>query len=351
MTLSANLPVAVDATGGDLGLKVQVEGAVCALKEFGVDSIIVGPQGEIEDLIRGLGASSLNIKIRNATETITMEDSPVRAVRKKPDSSLCVAYNLVNSGEASSIISAGNTGAMMAAGKLLTGLLPGIERPAIATLIPNVGENKPTVILDAGANVDCSAHHLIQFAIMGSVYCETLLGIDSPKIGILSNGAEDSKGNDITKSAAQILKSRERLNYIGYVEGRDVATSMVDVVVCDGFVGNVLLKSMEGAVKLVVEQLKYEAQRSLLNKIRMAASKSVLKNVFKNKFDYSAYGGAPLLGLKKLALVLHGSSDERAVKNAIRVAKEFCEKKMTENIAEEMVRMEEFMQSDVSVSI
>ena len=337
----SSLPVAIDATGGDKGLDVQVEGAIMAYKEFGARSILVGPEEELKSKLELSGGKYFPISIRNATETIEMDESPVRAVRRKPDSSLCVAYKLVNVGQASSIISAGNTGAMMAAGRILCGLLPGIERPAIATLIPVAGEGSPNVILDSGANVDCSAHNLVQFAVMGAIYYKTLFGDEHPKVGVLSNGAEESKGNDVTRAAASILKERANINYVGYVEGRDVPKQIADVIVCDGFVGNVLLKAMEGSVTLILEQLKHESKKGIRRKLGLGLSKGMYKEVFKEKFNYSAYGGAPLLGLTKLALVLHGSSDSRAVKNAIRIADEFAEKQMVKNIAQALAQLEE----------
>lgn len=337
----SQLPIAVDAMGGDKGLEVVVEGAVAAHLEFGVRSILVGPKETLKARLSALGASQLPIEIFHASETIEMGESPTRAVRKKPDSSLCVAYQLVQTGRASAVISAGNSGAMMAAGRIICGLLSGIERPAIATLIPVAGEGTPNVILDAGANVDCNAHNLVQFAIMGSRYSKALFGKVSPTVGLLSNGTEPSKGTDVLRAAALELSKLKQVNYIGYVEGRDIPTDKADVIVCDGFVGNVVLKALEGSVRLIFNQLLHEGKKGLFRKFGLGLSRGLYKEVFLEKFDYSAHGGAPLLGLCKLALVLHGASDVRAVKNAIRVADSFAQKQMVEKLAAELSQLEE----------
>ena len=338
----AVLPVAVDAAGGDKGLGVQVEGAVQAYKEFGVSSILVGPEFDIRSKLQAIGANDLPLGVKNAPDVITMEESPARAVRKKPNSSLCVAFQLVQNGEASSIISSGNSGAMMIAGRIICGLLPGIERPAITALLPVIGNQKPNVVLDVGANVECNASHLVQFAIMGSVYHTTLFNTSRPKIGLLSNGTEPSKGTDVIRAAAQALSDINSLNYIGFVEGRDIPTTKVEVVVCDGFVGNVLLKAMEGAAHLIGSQLKYKAQLNWLNGLKFLLTQDIFKEVFYKDFDYTAHGGAPLLGLQKIGIVLHGSSDARAVKNGIKAADNFAKKHLVERLANELATIDEF---------
>ncbi len=347
-----DLPVAVDAAGGDIPYDAQIEGAVLACKDKGASVVLVGDQDKIEARLSGLGAKSLPISVKHASQEIGMDESPTRSVRKKPDSSLCVAYELVKSGEASAVVSAGNSGAMMAAGRFLWGLLPGIERPAIATLFPKAGEGEvlPNVILDMGANVDCHAHHLVQFAIMGSIYYETLFDRPGPRVALLSNGEESSKGTDITRAASLILKDMESMNFIGYVEGRDIVTDRVEVIVCDGFVGNVALKTMEGIARVIGEQLKIEGKKGLIRKIGMGLAKGVFRDVFKKKFDYSSYGGCPLLGLTRLALVLHGSSGPRSVKNAVGVAENFVSLSMTSKIGEAIRQFEE-VDSDVDVDI
>lgn len=339
---SPQLPCAVDTMGGDLGLGVQVEGAILAYKEFGISSVLVGPKDDLQAKLSALGGSRLPLLIRNATQVITMDDSPARAVRKKPDSSLCVAYQLVQRGEASAVISAGNSGAMMTAGALICGLFPGIERPAIATLIPRVRtKGAANVIIDSGANVDCHVQNLVQFALMGSVYFSSLFNIEQPRVALLSNGSEPSKGNDTTRGAALVLSRMEAMNYVGYIEGRDVGGDIADVIACDGFVGNVTLKALEGCVRVVLEQMIHEAKATIGRKIGLMFLRGMFKELFSERFDYAAHGGAPLLGLTKLAVVLHGSSDSRAVKNAIRVSDTFARLQMTENIGLALTRLDE----------
>lgn len=350
-TNGIDLPIAVDTAGGDRGIGVQVEGALQAWKEFGCKSILVGPEPELRQVLEGLGGNGNPFEIAHAPEVITMEDSPTKAIRKKPNSSLCVAYNLLHEGTASAILSSGNSGAMMAAGRFICGLHPGIERPAIATLIPRAGDDFPNVILDSGANVECDAHHLVQFAIMGAIYFESLFGEQfrlqngnssgRPKVALLSNGEEPTKGTDVIRSAYGILKQMPNVNFGGYVEGRDVPGTAANVIVCDGLVGNVLLKGMEGCVKLFLEQLLHEGKKTVLGKLALGLSKKTYRAVFREKFDYTNYGGAPLLGLRKLAIVLHGSSDSRAVKNAIKIGDTFARIKMTEKIAVELSQLEE----------
>jgi glycerol-3-phosphate acyltransferase PlsX len=335
------LPIAVDTMGGDRGFEVQVEGAIEAYLEVGASSILVGPKEDLSAKLKSLGGGDKPITVVDAPDVITMDASPARAVRRKPNSSLCVAYRLVNEGKASAVLSAGNSGAMMVAGSMLCGLLPGIERPAIATLLPVAGSDQPNVILDSGANVDCHAQNLVQFAVMGSIYHSSLFDSKEPRVALLSNGSEASKGTDIIRAASMALSTLKSVNYVGYVEGRDATTNAADVIVCDGFVGNVLLKASEGCARLVAEQIKHEAKKRFFSRIGLRLSRAVLREVFINKFDYTAYGGAPLLGLKKLAIVLHGSSDGRAVKNAIKLADSFAQQGMTQRISKAMTRLEE----------
>lgn len=344
-------PIAVDTMGGDKGLTVQVEGAIQAKKEFGSNVLLVGPEEELRRSLDSFTGDPRFLEIVHAPDFIGMGDSPTRAVRKKHDASLVIAYKLVESRKASAILSSGNSGAMMAAGRIICGLLPGIERAAIATLIPVAGEGFPNVVLDSGANVECHAHHLVQFAVMGAVYYECLF-LDAikaasggqagkPKVALLSNGEEPSKGTDVIRAAYAVLSQMDGLNFVGYIEGRDVPANVANVIVCDGMVGNVLLKGMEGCVKLFFEQLMHEGKKTLLGKLALRLSKRTYKQVFREKFDYTHYGGAPLLGLRKLAIVLHGSSDSRAVKNAINVADTFNKLDMTNRIANELSKLDD----------
>ena len=335
------LPVAVDAMGGDLGPVVQVEGAVKAFKEYGIESILVGPEDTLSDILASLGASSLPLGIRHAKEVIEMGESPTRAVRKKPNSSLCVACELGKKNEVSAVLSSGSSGALMAAGGIICGRITGIERPAIATLLPRIAENPQNIILDVGANVDSHAHNLSQFAVMGAIYYSTLFDINFPRVGLLSNGEEPSKGTDQTRAAALTLSRVSSVNYIGYVEGRDIGGDKAHVIVCDGFVGNVVLKSMEGIVNRAVEQLRFEAKKSFLKGLSLRFAKPHLKNVFEQQFSYATFGGAPLLGLKKLVLVLHGSSNQSAVTNAIKSANYFAQADLTAKVNEGITRLEE----------
>ncbi len=327
------LPIAVDAMGGDHGPKVVVEGAVAAARDFGVAAILVGDEEQLSALLRSYDSSgSLPLSIHHASQVVGMDEAPGLAIRGKQDSSVRVAFELVSQGRASAVVSPGNTGAIMAAGVFVSGTLPGIARPAIASLIPKGVAGTPTVLLDAGANTGCQAFQLVQFAIMGHYYAEAALGCTSPRIALLSNGTELAKGNDIIRSAAMMLSELEGINFVGYVEGRDIARDVVDVVVCDGFVGNIVLKAMEGCVGLVTDSIKAVAQTSWRGKIGLWLARPVLRTVFKDKLDPSAYGGAPLLGLGQIAIKCHGSSSSRAVMNGIRVAQRFVEQGVLERL-------------------
>lgn len=327
------LPIAVDAMGGDHGPKVVVEGAVMAARRDGIPSIIVGNQEEIEPLLKGYALNDRSlISVHHASQFIQMDESPGLAIRGKPDSSIRVAFELVGEGKASAVVSPGNTGAIMAAGVFVGGTLPGIARPAIASLIPKGVGATPTVLLDSGANTGCQAFQLVQFALMGNQYAKSALGIESPRIALLSNGTEVSKGNDIIRSAAMMLSEIEGLNFKGYIEGRDIAKDVVDVVVCDGFVGNIVLKAMEGSVGLVIDSVKASMENSWRAKIGLWLAKPVLRSVFKDKLDPSAYGGAPLLGLGQIAIKCHGSSKSRAIMNGIRVARKFVEEDVLQQL-------------------
>lgn len=318
------LPVAVDAMGGDFGPSVVVEGAVQAARELDLPSILVGNEPELQALLESQKmAGDPRVQICHAPEVVTMEDSPGIVIRKKPDCSIRKAFELVREGKASSMVSPGNTGAVMAAGVFVSGTLPGIGRPAIASLIPRIGTDRPAVLLDSGANIDCHAHQLVQFALMGHYYARSVLSTESPRVALLSNGAEASKGNDITRAAAMMLTQSDEVNYVGYVEGRDLSSDSADVIVCDGFVGNIVLKTMEGSVGLVLDSIKCHVERSFRGRFGLWLAKPLFKELFRKKLDPSFYGGAPLLGLNDIAIICHGSSTSRAIMNAIRVARKF----------------------------
>ncbi|RMD87066.1 MAG: phosphate acyltransferase PlsX [Candidatus Dadabacteria bacterium] len=321
---SPSKPVAVDAMGGDQGVKVVVEGAIRAARDLGISSVLVGDEKVIKACLRKFGAdNSERISIHHASEVIEMDESPATAVRRKPDSSICRAFQLLSKGEVSSVVSAGNTGAVMVGGLKYVGAVPGIARPAIASLIPKMGEDLPTVLLDAGANIDCHAFQLVQFAIMGSLYSNSILGIAEPRVALLSNGSELTKGTDIIRSAANTLSMVQNINFVGYVEGNDISRNKADVVVCDGFAGNVLLKAIEGAVELVFDTIQRYVEKSNRGKLGFWLAKPAVHKVFNKKLDPSAYGGAPLLGLNGVAIICHGGSDARSIMNGIRVADKF----------------------------
>ena len=336
------LPVAVDAMGGDLGPSVAVGGVVKAFREHGIHSVLVGDSECISRALKDqFNYSGNEITIQHADEVITMEDSPSSAIRKKTRSSIRVAFELVRDGKAAAVVSAGNTGAVMAAGLYVLGTLPGIARPAIATLLPKIGDAAPTVFLDSGANVECDASHLVQFALMGHYYAQVALKSEHPRVAFLSNGSEPTKGTDTIRAASAILSQLKDINYIGYVEGRDLPRNVVDVVVCDGFVGNVALKLMEGSVELVVDSIRHYVGGSVRGKAGLWLIKPLLKSLFRDKLDPSAYGGAPLLGLNDLAIICHGSSNERAIKNAVRVAHDFVCEGLIDRMEQSLIALDE----------
>ncbi len=320
--------------GTDAAPQAEVEGAIQAARERLAEVLLVGPQ---EMLKRELGrhheARSLRIEIVHASEAVTMEDAAAKAFRRKRDSSMRVAARLVRDGEADGLISAGNTGAVMATAKIVLGTLEGVDRPALAAVFPT-SKRKASVLLDVGANVDCKPHHLQQFAVMGEIYYRVIFGIHRPKVGLLSIGSEDHKGNELTREALGLLKHLP-VHFVGNVEGRDLYNGSVDVIVCDGFIGNVALKISEGLVEAVSSLLKEALSSTLSSKVGYVLSRKAFRD-FKRRVDYSEYGGAPLLGVKGVCLICHGASNSNAIKNAIRVAAEFAEGRINEKIEREL---------------
>ena len=309
--------IAVDAMGGDHAPAVVVEGALLADQDVDAELILVGDKLAVEQECLRIGGKLPRFPIINATQTVSMDESPSVALRKR-DSSMKVAFEMIKRGEAEAVVSAGNSGAMMAIGMLVIGTLPQVTRPAILAIVP--GTSKGTIIIDAGANVDCKPRQLLQFGIIGSVYAERGLGIVNPRVGVLSNGEEDSKGNELTRAASELLDSAP-VNYVGYVEGRDFFNGKVDVIVCDGFTGNVALKTMEGVASFAGEILKSGFEKSWLSRLGYLLTRHSLRHAYR-KLDYAEYGGARLLGLDGVAIVAHGGSTALAIKNAIRVASE-----------------------------
>ncbi|MGH9936901.1 MAG: phosphate acyltransferase PlsX, partial [Blastocatellia bacterium] len=326
------------AMGGDNAPAIEVEGAIQAARDLRARILLVGQEEVIRAELRRQGVSNprkqrLHLEIVNATEVITMHDPVAYSVRRKRDSSIRVAARLVREGKAHGLVSAGNTGAVMATAKLVLGTLPSVDRLALAGIFPTLTGNG-TVLLDVGANAECKAEHLEQFAIMGSIYSRSILGVRSPKVGLMSIGEEDIKGNELTKESQSLLKDAP-INFIGNVEGRDIFTGDVDVIVCDGFTGNVILKTSEGLVEAIMGLLKTELGQTLLTQTGAILSRQAFRSV-KKRLDYSEFGGAPLLGCKQIVLICHGSSTPKAIYNAIRIAKEFYKANLSERIENEL---------------
>lgn len=330
--------IAVDAMGGDHAPAIEVEGAIQAARELRARVLLVGQEEIIRAELERQGAPDprkqrLHIEIVNATEVITMDDAVAQAIRRKRDSSIRVAARLVREGKAHGLVSAGNTGAVMAISKLVLGTLPSVDRPALAGIFPTL-KGHGTVLLDVGANAECKPEHLKQFAIMGSIYSRSILGVRNPKVGLMSIGEEDVKGNDLTKETLNLMRQAP-INFIGNVEGRDIFTGNIDVIVSDGFTGNVILKTSEGLVEAIMGLLKTELGQTMLTQLGAMLSLNAFRSV-KKRLDYSEFGGAPLLGCKQISVICHGSSNAKAIRNAIRVAKEFYQGKLSERINHEL---------------
>jgi glycerol-3-phosphate acyltransferase PlsX len=329
------ITIAVDAMGGDHAPVPEVHGAVRAAREQKVAVILVGREESIrQELAKFEGWEDLPLRIVHASEVVTMEDNAAKALRTKRDSSLRVAARLVRDGEAQGLVSAGNSGAVMAISKTVMGMIPGVERPALASAFPTI-KGRPVVVVDVGANVDCSPRMLGQFGIMGQIYSRLVFRTDNPRVGVLSIGEEEHKGNELTRAAAAILRTLP-LNFIGNVEGRDLYTGKADVIVCDGFIGNVALKVSEGMVDVIKHMLKESLAETITRRIGYLMSRSAYRD-FKKPVDYSEYGGAPLLGVKGVVIICHGRSNDNAIRNAIRVASESANGRVNDRIAAEIV--------------
>lgn len=318
--------IAVDAMGGDYAPAEIVRGALEALKlDQSLHIILVGRENEIRQCIPPgiLDVAEARVTIVHCEEVIGMEDHPATAYRRKKDASISVATRLVKHGEAGAVVSAGSTGAQMVAALFGLGRLEGIDRPAIGTILPTL--QGPKLLLDAGANADCKPDNLVQFAVMGRVYAQKILGIADPRIALVNIGEEKTKGNELTIKAYEMMEAQQdRINFTGNIEGRDILAGKADVMVCDGFVGNTILKVIEGTATVLVNLLKEEMMASFRNKVGATLLKPALRQ-FKARLDYAEYGGAPLLGVKGVSIICHGSSKAEAIKNAIRVAKECVE--------------------------
>ena len=342
--------IALDAMGGDFGPEVVIPAAVHVVKKIkDIRIILVGDEARLRDFAKQHNINlNEHFEIEHASQVVEMHEDPRHAVRKKKDSSMRVAINLVKDGRAQAAVSAGNTGALMATAKFVLKTVPGIDRPAICTTIPSYGGH--THMLDLGANVDSSAEHLFQFALMGSVLAEAIDNTHEPKVGLLNIGSEDSKGNAQVKAANKLLKDGS-FNYIGYVEGDDIYTDKVDVVVCDGFVGNVSLKTMEGVAKMISTMMREEFKSSLLSMLAGLIAMPVL-NRFKKRADPRMYNGASMLGLDGIVIKSHGSADMLSYANAIEIALLEVEKSVPEHIRECMEpELEKTMLNNAQVEV
>src|SRR6202050_1422538 len=332
--------IALDAMGSDRAPKPEIEGAIHAARSYGVRVLLVGPEATIKaELERHPAASRLPVEVVPASQIISMEDKAVQAVRAKRDSSMRVGLRLVGGGRAAGLVNWGNTGAAMAKAKMVLGALHGVGRPALAAVFPTA-PGTAAILLDVGANVDCKPQNLEQFPVVGELYFRSMCGHTMPRsnfsagkrprVGLLSIGEEETKGNVLTRESFQLLK-RLPLNFVGNVEGRDLFNGHADVIVADGFVGNVALKISEGVANLVRTVLKESLKATITSQVGYMLSRSAFTD-FKKRIDHTEYGGAPLLGLKGVCIITHGSSNANAIKNAVRVAAEFAERRINASI-------------------
>ncbi len=331
------MKIIIDAMGGDNAPQAPVEAACRAAKELDVEIVLVGKTDAIEEELKKHNYSGNAITIAHADEVISNHEEPAKAVRSKKGASVVVAANMLKNGEGDAMLSMGNTGALLAAGLLIVGRIKGVLRPALATLLPSA--KGPKMLIDAGANTNCKAENILQFAIMGNIYMKNVLSIESPTVGLMSNGEEEGKGDELTKAAFPLLK-KAPLNFIGNIEGRDVMEGTADVITCDGFVGNVILKTVEGMGHVVSDKVKGIFKKNFFTKLGALFVMGGL-NEFKQSMDYREYGGAPLLGTKQPVIKGHGSSDAKAVFSAIYQAKKFVETNVIEEIVNNINCMEE----------
>ena len=327
--------IAIDGMGGDNAPQAVVDGVIKAINEYSdLEFYITGPEEIIKEELHKQNYEGDKITVVNATEVISNNEHPARAIKRKKDSSLCKALELVKEKTCDAVISAGSTGAFLTGCTLIVGRIKGVKRPALTPIMP--GKNGPFMIVDAGANVDCKPEYLVQFAYMGKEYYKGVLKGENPSIGLVNIGSEEEKGNDLTKNTHKLLKEEDNLNFIGNIEPRDITTGNTNVLVCDGFVGNTILKMYEGTastvLKIIVEEMLSSGAKA---KIGAFLLKPVFKSI-KKKFDYKEYGGAPFLGVDGICIKAHGSSDGKAIKNAIRQSKEFHDNKVLDKIKEQL---------------
>lgn len=342
------LRIAVDAMGGDHAPAHAVEGAVRAAREDGIHVVLVGREDAIKAEFRRLGARESLVDVVHAEDVVGMHEPAVLSLRRKKHSSIRIAANLVKNGEADAFVSAGNTGAIMANLKVTLGLLEGVSRPALAAVLPSV--KAQSVWLDVGANVDTRPSHLVQFAIMGWLYSRRILGVENPRVGILSIGEEEGKGNDMTREVIRRLRATAKeINLIGNVEGRDIFSGRADVIVCDGFIGNVSLKAIEAVTETVGVFLRQEIERSWQARLGALLMAGAFKR-FKRRVSYEEFGGVPLLGMNAAAIICHGHSSPRAIQTAVRVARDYVENRVNDRIRTELARVAAAMDASTGVS-
>jgi glycerol-3-phosphate acyltransferase PlsX len=327
------MAIALDAMGGDLAPSATIEGALRARRERGVEVILVGDETRVRAELRRLGAGANEMRIRHASQVVEMGEHPGQALRKKKDSSIRVCFEMCKGGEAAGMVSAGNSGAVLAGGLFVLGRIEGVDRPCIGGSLPSLGGVGRAVLVDMGANVVCKPLHLAQFALLGEVYARRVLGVARPRIGVVANGEEEGKGTDLTRAAAHALRKPEAgIIFRGYVEGKDIFSGDFDVIVTDGFTGNVLLKTGEGAVWAFAQLLKRQIKASPLASAGALLMRSSLEQV-KKRVDYEEVGGAPLLGIKGTGVIAHGRSTPRAILNALSSAQAFAAQRLEEEFA------------------
>jgi glycerol-3-phosphate acyltransferase PlsX len=333
------MKIAVDAMGGDFAPHTIVEGAFWASKRYGTKVVLVGDEDQVSKELSKYPTSKLPIYIHHAPHVVAMHDSPSIVLRKMKETSIKVALDLAKEGQVNGVVSAGNSGAAMALAMYIFKKSEGVDRPAISTIHPT--PKGSTILIDSGGNVDCKPSHLVQFAIMGDAYAKYIMHKEEPRIGILSNGEEEGKGNELTREVHEVLLKTD-LNYIGYVEGQDLNNGVVDVIVCDGFVGNVVLKISEGLWETISAILKWEAKDNIRAKVAYFLMKRAMRRLEK-KMDYSEHGGAPLLGINGNCVISHGHSNAKAIMNAILLASSLAKNKLNEHLAQEIKEKQELL--------
>ena len=337
------MKILLDGMGGDNAPDEIVAGAILASKEMDEEILIIGKEDVITKSLEKHGYRGNQISVVHAEEVITTEDAPVRAVRSKKESSIVKGLNMVKNGEADVFISAGSTGALLAGGLFILGRIQGIDRPTLATVYPVIGK-EPSVLVDTGANAECKPNNLLEFAIMGSIYMEKVLGRANPTVGLVNNGSEEGKGTTLTKATHKLLE-KSHLNFVGNIEARELPDGACDVIVTDGFTGNAIIKLTEGMGLMVLRELKRRFMTNTKSKMGALLLKDQLKGI-KKEFDYAEYGGAPLLGVKGAMLKMHGSSDAKAVKQTILKAIPYVEEKIVETIQNSVLEIEEILISE-----